>query len=343
MKKIFLNLIVALTILLVGTVSCEKNKDENNNSTATVKKILELEARMHALNAGTGKMTNFMSVIGYSQLKEGRLDMNGTGCDSTYTDSIYIDTTNYWEPYTCATVIETDNPDGTHTTVYDYGEGCYDYGFLTSGKITYTWKNENNSYFSEVIYENYYSYGVEMNGTSSYSFTSDGNSRYIILNSDGSTGDSTVTSMPVSFNWSGTSTGHEDITMIYDGGSMTYYKSDYSNKWDSISYIVLQGEYYCTGSTDTNNYEYHYLVELPLVTDYRCMNAWVPVSGIETITTTENGESSGYSLNYGNGACDNLAELTQDGETSVIDFSELYKVVEDSVYTVEPANGWKKR
>ena len=72
MKKIIFNAIVLFAILLTGTISCDKNKTDKINPTEKVKKILELEARMNAINSGTGKMTSFMSVIGYSQYKDGR-------------------------------------------------------------------------------------------------------------------------------------------------------------------------------------------------------------------------------------------------------------------------------
>jgi len=339
MKKIIFNAIVLFAILLTGTVSCDKSKTDKVNQTEKVKKILELEARMNAINSGTGKMTSFMSVIGYSQFKDGELNIDSTGSEPGYPDSIYYDTANYWAPITCAKVTETDNEDGTHTTIYDYGDGCDEYGSLSKGKITYIWRNDNNNYYSEVIYDHYYSYGVEMNGNSQYSFTSDGNS-YFSMGTKEDYGDSTVTVMPVEFNWSGTSTGHDDITMVYDDGNSTYYRSDFSNIWDSISYKVLQGDYYYSSTSD--GYEYHYLVTEPLITDYSCISSWVPVSGMETITTTENGEIEEYTLDYGNGTCDNLAELTQNGKTSVIDFGELYKVIEGGDGTVVPSNNGRK-
>jgi hypothetical protein len=338
MKKIIFNAIVFFAIMLTVTVSCDKNKTGNISQTEKVKKILELEARMNALNSGTGKMTSFMSVIGYSQYKDGQLTIDSAGSEPGYPDSVYYDTANYWAPVTCAKVTESDNEDGTHTTVYDYGDGCDEYGSFSRGKITYIWKNENNNYYSEVRYDHYYSYGVEMNGVSRYSFTSDGNSYYSAGNKE-NYGDSTVTIMPVVFNWSGVSTGHDSLTMIYDDGNTTLNRSDYSNIWDSISYKVLQGDYYYSNSSD--GYEYHYVVTEPLITDYRCPGSWVPVSGIETITTTEKGEVQEYSLNYGNGTCDNLAQLTQNGETSIIDFGELYKVIEGGDGTVVPANTHK--
>jgi hypothetical protein len=338
MKKITLNSIVLFTILLAGAVSCEKNKTYTDNSSEKVKKLLELEARMNAINTGTDKMTGFMSVIGYSQLKDGELSLNDTAGNPGSLDSIKYDTANYWAPVTCALVTESDNEDGTHTTVYDYGDGCDESGSLIRGKITYIWKNDNNNYYSVVMYDHYYSYGVEMNGISKYSFTSDMNSFFSIKSPDNS-GDSTVSIMPVQFNWSGTCVGSDEITMLYDEGNSTYLKSEYSNEWDSISYRVTQGDYYY--SSKAEGYEYHYLVTAPLITNYKCTESWVPVSGIENITTTENGETNGYSLDYGIGNCDNLARLTENGKTSIVDFGELYKTIDNGDGTVTSPNNRK--
>lgn len=322
-----------LAILLIGTISCEKNKNSVTPA-EKARKILELEARMNALNSGTGKMSNFMEVIGYSQLKDGTLNVNGEGSEPGYYDSVYKDTTDFWEPVTCAKVSDFDNEDGTHTTIYDYGDGCDEYGSLTKGKITYIWKNFENNYTSEVIYDHYYCWGMEMNGISKYSFTSNGES-YVTINDKENGSDSTVSIMPILINWSGSSTGHDDMLITYDDGNTCEYRSDYSNEWTNNSYKVLQGEYYYASSSD--GYEYHYLVNEPLVSNYDCGNTWVPVSGKETISTTENGETHEYSLDYGDGTCDNLAILTENGESSVVDFSEIYKTIDGTGVAAEPA------
>jgi len=331
MKRVKINSIVLLSVLVATAVSCEKNQRNTDNASEKVKKILELEARMNSINTGTGKMASFMSVIGYSQLKDGELSISSTDGNSGFPDSIKIDTANYWAPVTCARVTESDNEDGTHTTVYDYGAGCEEYGSLIKGKITYIWKNDNNNYYSVVIYDHYYVKGIERNGISKYSFTSDMNSSYTVKDT-GTSGDSLVSIMPVQFLWSGTCAGHEEITLLYDDGNSTFLKSEYLNEWDSISYRVVEGDYYF--SSKTEGYEYHYLVSTPLITDYRCSETWVPVSGIETITTTENGETTEYSLDYGTGNCDNLARLTENGKTSIVDFSDLNKVIDNGDGTV---------
>jgi hypothetical protein len=335
MKKLYIIVPVLIVLLLLAMISCEKSKSDNQNLSKGAEKFLELKTRISALNASSGEMSDFLSVIGRSQLKQGDLSISGTNVDSSYIDSISVDPGGYWGSFTCATVTESDNPDGTHTTVYDYGSGCDEYGTMYKGKVTYIWSNTGNNYFSKVVYEGYYCYGVTMNGVSEYSFTSDGNS-YYSTGTMNSSGDSAVTSSPVVFNWSGSSTAHEDITMVINDTASYSYISNYSNKWDSISYTVLQGSYYCKNETAAYKSEYNYEVTTPLVTNYKCTDSWVPVSGVETITDTENNSTNTYSVDYGKGECDNLALLTENGKTSVIDFSAIYYQKVDSSGSVSP-------
>jgi hypothetical protein len=312
-----------VTLMLGSMISCEKKADTAAQG-EKVKKILELEARMNALNSGTGMMTNYMSVIGYSQYRNGSLNISGSDSGAVYPDSVSLDSAGYWVPITCAKVTESDNPDGTHTTEYDYGDGCTEYGSFTKGKITYIWKNSGNDYYSVVMYDHYYSSGSELNGESKYSFTSDGSSTY--RKPGGTvTSDSSVSMMPVLFNWSGTSVGHDELTVTYDNGNITVMKSDYTNVWDSTSYKVMQGDFYY--SEKSEGYVYHYQVIQPLVTSYKCPTVWIPVSGIEKITNSAGGVTDEYTLNYGDGNCDNMAMLTENGKTSWIDFSGPYFVM----------------
>jgi hypothetical protein len=335
MKKPFVIVLSFILIILSVIVSCTKSKTENQNLSKGAEKFLELKTRINAINAGSGQMSDFLSVIGRSQLKQGDIAISGTNIDSSYVDSISVDPGGYWGSFTCARVTESDNPDGTHTTIYDYGTGCDEYGSMYKGKVTYIWSNTGNNYYSKVIYEGYYCYGVTMNGISEYSFTSDGKSYY----SSGtgiSTGDSTISSSPVVFNWSGSSTAHEDITMVINDSASYSYKSSYSNKWDSAAYTVLQGSYYCKNEKAGYRSEYNYDVTSPLVTNYKCTDSWVPVSGVEVITDTENDITNTYSVDYGKGVCDNLALLTENGKTSVIDFTAIYYQKTDSSGSVSP-------
>ena len=336
MKRQFISIIVFAVICLSVINSCKKSKSDNQNLSDGAEKFLELKTRINAMNAGSGQMSNFLSVIGNSEIRNGEIGISGTNVDSIYLDSIKVNPGEYWEYVTCATVTEYDNPDGTHTTTYDYGDGCDEYGALYKGKITYIWRNDSNYYYSKVVYEDYYSFGVKMNGMSEYSFTSDGYSTFSTGGKEGRT-DSTVTVVsPVVFNWSGLSSGHEDIKMEIDDGTSYSYLSDYSNKWDSVSYTVLEGDYYCKNESADYVSEYNYSVTKPLVTDYTCIDTWVPVSGIETVSNKENGNTSSYSIDYGNGSCDNLAVLTENGKSSIVDFSQIFFEKVDSSGTTSP-------
>jgi hypothetical protein len=341
MKKTITRIAVFMAVILVVVISCEKNKTDNHNISQGAEKFLELKTRMNAVNAGSGQMSDFLSVIGRSQLKEGDINISGTDVDSSYIDSISVNPDDYWNYFTCAKVTDTDNPDGTHTTIYDYGDGCDEYGALYKGKVTYIWSNTGNDYYSKVLYENYYCYGVTMNGVSEYSFVSDGNSWYSTGGKE-IAGDSTITVMPVVFNWSGSSIGHEDITIVTDENSRFIYLSDYSNKWDSVSYTVSHGSYYYKNESTDLNSEYQYTVTTPLVTSYKCTESWVPVSGVETITDTQNEVTNTYSVDYGKGECDNLAILTENGNSSEIDFSKIFYDKVDSSGTVTPASPARK-
>jgi hypothetical protein len=166
--------IVLFSVLL----SCKEEHSSDTEQSDVVKRYLEFKTKMNAMNAVSGQMSNFLSVIGASQLNNNMFHLKSASGDSIYTDSIPADTSGYWDYWTCATVTEFDNNDGTYTTIYDYGDGCDEFGSLIRGKITYIWKNEGNDYYSKVLYENYYSYGMEMNGFSEYTFISDGNSYF---------------------------------------------------------------------------------------------------------------------------------------------------------------------
>jgi len=306
--------------------SCEK-QDTTDDLSESANKFLNARTRMNAMSPG-GQNNNFMSVIAQSNFRMGNSAMDGLLVDSSYYEYFYCDTCpDIWDYTSCATITETDNPDGTHTIVYDYGEGCYEYGWLTKGRITYTWSSEDNSYFSRVEYDQYFSYGMTMDGYSEYSYTSDGNSWLEFgggTEPAGGDGDSAVYSDPVySFYWSGSASGEDNYTMVFDSGESYSYSSEYSNKWDSISSTVMTGYYH--NKSETEGFEYLYEVTEPLVTSYQCTDTWVAVSGVESTEITENGTTISLLIDYGDGNCDNLATVTENGKTYTVDFEEIWQ------------------
>ena len=332
---------VILGVVSLMLFSCEKDEDVSLNQ--NLREFMDF--RNKNMTSEMGGVNNFMSVISASQFNSKNLNLAGYNPGEGYVDG---DSTYVWEYFTCATVTETNNADGTTTTVYDYGEGCDEYGSLMKGKITYIWKNEGNTYESKVIYDHFYSYGTEINGYSENTFTSDGNSYFEYNYSDASGGkdiggDSVVndsTSYPgIAFNWSGTSTSKEVFTITSESGEIYNYDSEYSTKWDNTSYTVLTGVY--NYNSKSEDFEYRYLVSKPLVTNYECSLSWVPVSGIETTTSIKSGKKEVLEINYGDGTCDNFALVTNNGITTKVDMSEWYTVSSDN--TVSSSNGVRSK
>ncbi len=329
-------LIITLLGLSLATFSCKKDVEPEKQS-EILKKYLEIKAKTSAFNVGVPNMDNCMSAIGNSQFLSGSLNAESVRYDSAYytEPGPGFDSTVYYEFISCAVITETKNANGTITTIYDYGEGCDEYGSFTSGKISYTWSNTGSDYYSKVVYEDYYSYGVTMNGYSEYSFKSDGNSyyEYDTLYNKGDTDDSIYYIMPAIWWWSGTSVATENITMKFDDGSILSYTSDYENKMDNRSSTTIRGEFYYVNESE--GYSYSYSVVKPIINNYECTESWVPVSGIESTVFIENGITTGIETDYGNGECDNLAKITENGVSEIVDFGKLiFEYADDAVTTI---------
>jgi len=320
MKKDLFKISV-LTLFSLFLISCEKEDD------LSFEESMKTFSQFNSINqtGKAGDTNNFMTAISASQFNSRNLNLTGYNAEGSYYvgDSLLTDSIDYWSFFTCATVTETINPDGTTTTVYDYGTGCDEYGSVMKGKITYIWKNVENRFESKVIYENFYSNGTTMNGYSENTFTSDGNSFFRYDTTTKELSDS-VTYPEIEFNWSGESTSKENLTISTADGNVYSYISEYSTKWDNNSYTVLKGSYHYKNSIE--DYEYIYLVSTPLITNYECSNTWVPVSGIETTTLIEKGNKKVMVIDYGRGNCDNYATVTINGRSKKVDMSEWYGI-----------------
>ena len=234
----------------------------------------------------------------------------------------------------CATTTQTENADGSITYTTDYGDGCLegygDYKYLMFGKFSYLWKyNESKqgaivsySYYSRSRTENYggeYYYDGDTikwlsNGRSTYS----GDSKY----------DTAKQIFSGSYSYSDTS----DYT--YNG--LTYrYKSSGKTSYDNKKTI-----------TSANSYEYRTQSEFyrstvlsPLVSDYSCMTAmpyvraesrmmWWPsyVSGREMVEYERDGKAGKFEIDYGDGECDFIIFIYENGKVFRIDMSKDYEI-----------------
>jgi hypothetical protein len=126
----------------------------------------------------------------------------------------------------------------------------------------------------------------------------------------------------------------DETTYTYD--SITYYyKGNGKTRYNENKYIIESSEYeYASG----DDYYYKTKVLKQLVMDYRCYSSpalelradfcwfFTYVSGRERIHYKEGDISGTFEIDYGDGDCDNIITVYEDGKVTVVDLSkEWYK------------------
>lgn len=235
------------------------------------------------------------------------------------------DTTIIDDPWqSCAVITNTTNEDGSQTTIYDYGDGCEegwgDYKYTMFGKYTSTYLNlisQNgsvfkNSYYYKSTYDNYG--GIYTGG---WSFLMNGGGIY-----EGESEYDTATQK-----FSGTYS-YDDETMYRYDSTDYYYKSKGTTRYSTDKYIIESS----TGSYTYGDNYYKSKVLKPMIADYSCyrQNSLVDnfcfffmfVEGRERIQYKDGDEEGSFEIDYGDGTCDNIVTIYENGKISVVDLSK---------------------
>jgi hypothetical protein len=308
-------------VAMVGIVSCSDETPKTELS-AGAKQYLAM--RMGSNNAMTQNMSGPIN-----QSFQGLFSRSGgfNGKISGDSSEIPPDTTVMENPWqSCAIITETDNEDGSHTSIYDYGDGCEEgwegYMSFMHGKMTSTYRELfsqtgsviRNSYYYSSAYDNY---GGNYNGQ--WSWLMNGGGVY--------EGESEYDTASQKF--SGAYSYLDETTYQYD--SVTYfYKSNGSTRYTETKYVVESNENEYTFGGDY----YKSKVLKPLVSDFSCYQQnssdasfcffWIYVSGRERIEYKNGDEEGVFEIDYGNGACDNIVTIYEDGTATVIDLSKSW-------------------
>ena len=224
-------------------------------------------------------------------------------------DSVYYDDSTCWEEWeSCAEYTYFTDDEGFEVMIVDYGvDGCEEWGELIKGKITWKWRMNNEGYAYENIYENYSSWGMSINGYYK------GESQWTGTWNEEDFEDSTYF-----YNWFSDdseeiSTNEENMTISFDGGEIITYVSNFKSKFTFNSYTMLEGSFsYVSSLGDSYTWD---IIE-PIISDFTCIY-WIPVSGIEEGTFNEDT----YSIDYGDGTCDNKYTITVNGVSEEIEIN----------------------
>jgi hypothetical protein len=285
------------------------------------------------MGAMTGdQMATANNSLGFNTMNGDRVSMGGRMSARSDEDSTKADTTYYPYPwYSCATITNTINPDGSTTTTYDYGAGCeegYDpYKYTLFGKYSFTNKYSLSSVGS--VYKSDYSYefisdnfgGKYYYDTDTTEWSSSGYSKYT-GSSVYDTADNTYSGSYESINDNiYTSNGEQ---FIYKGHGKGYYNEHKS---------VIETNDYTYSSTD---YYYNTHVIEPLVMNFDCRNNMLQtydgtaeyakcyimpiyVSGREFVTYKDKGKEGSFEIYYGDGECDSIITIIENGKAVTMD------------------------
>ncbi len=230
----------------------------------------------------------------FEQIRGGQSSKSTAG--RTANDECYTETFN-----------ETDN---SYEFILDFGDGCEVDGEFMKGRLVERGTFTDNSFSSEVEYTGFGGTDWEVTGTEAYNGT---------WSEDEA--DSAV--------WESAYTFSSDLveTITEEEGTIEVtYMANGSERMDEASFVVESSNETVSVSTGES---YESSVETPLVMDFTCDVAYIFVSGVEAGSYSyvdEGGEtiSGTYSVDYGDGTCDNLITITEDGESEVIDLSEVW-------------------
>ena len=291
---------IVITFLFFA-VACEKEITDDSKVSDDFKKISELNMKIQNIR-------NF-GVVNTFEFGSYAMTLNGLKKNCIKSDSVYYDDSTCWEEWeSCAEYTYFTDDEGFEVMVVDYGiEGCEEWGELIKGKITWKWRMNNEGYAYENIYENYSSWGMSINGYYK------GESQWTGTWNEEDFEDSTYF-----YNWFSDdseeiSTNEENMTISFDGGEIITYVSNFKSKFTFNSYTMLEGSFsYVSSLGDSYTWD---IIE-PINSDFTCIY-WIPVSGIEEGTFNEDT----YSIDYGDGTCDNKYTITVNGVSEEIEIN----------------------
>lgn len=324
-KRISLSII---SLFLIAAFACNDDGPKHGTIDDLSPYVQQFLAMRNGSYRNFSAESNTLMNNSYNSLMQ-NMHANGRIKDDTVkNDSTLNPLPGPWQ--TCAVVTTTENEDGSTTIVTDYGDGCEEgwpgYYSWIHGKWTTTQKfifNDGHpvvsySYKYNGSYENYGGRHIWANDTTEWSiegfYDYEGNSQY---NQESEL-------------FTGEFRGNGESIYTYDGVESIY-------KSKSHSVYTVDGSV-----TDVNEYEYRNgnyfyssVLTKPLIFKNSCNRrnspfrendtyVWVSVSGVEVVQYKQDGEAGTFTIDYGNGECDNIIRITENGVTVEVDLGEWW-------------------
>ena len=326
-----------VSLVVVGVLTgCQPNVEVKNGTgndlSEFAKKYLQLN---NTASIATGSMKNSMTLV-----VAGALRKSLTAAGVTFSVGRLTADSVYNSKSACRIDTLLHNPDGSSVQIVDYGDSCvHNYGdtrVVYFGKSTSTYKYSNKTdgstyvtdYSGNSRFKNFGGRYVSKDLT--YTWVSNGNYSY----SGASRYDTTQQT------YSGSSSSADSSLFKYNAESYLHLQNAMSTFDSKKSVTQFNDNQYVYGDN-----MYHSVVTVPVVTDYACSpypnvstgvssgggttaiasaGVVIPVSGHEVVNYEQGGKTGQFEIDYGNGECDTLVTIIEDGKSFTVDLSKLY-------------------
>lgn len=337
MNRKLLKLGILVILLIVGISSCNEPEDSRLRE-VTVRLTEENRnflfntsaARSKARSNGIGGPVGFIFRLGggvFSPERNGRSTKQNSPLltmrkltsgrmENTAGRIITLSETTPNELPECVKESFVENGDGSYTYILDFGNGCDLFGEFFVGKLIETGTYGENSFDAIARYENFGTDFWEVNGKYNY---------------EGFWEFSSIAEDSLQFDWFAEYQYSYEMEEIYlDEGEKFFLNSNGFGKeiLDEEGYTIVNQENRL--SYDTGE-KFSSVVDVPLHLDYNCgEEIFIFVRGVESGFYTYDDIFVEYNINYGDGDCDNLITVIENGEEYVIDLNEVYNELDEN-------------
>ncbi|MEL6559488.1 MAG: hypothetical protein AAFQ94_14960 [Bacteroidota bacterium] len=238
------------------------------------------------------------------------------GIDSKAWRTITLSETTPNELPDCVKESFIENSDGSYTYILDFGSGCDLFGDFFKGKLIEKGLYGKASFTANVEYQGFGTDFWEVNGTYNYEgfweFPKDAQDS-------------------LEFDWKAEFLYSYDMEETYLDEDDTFSLTTSGNGKEILNdegFTIVNLENIVTYDTGE---QFSSVVNVPLHLDYSCgEEIFIFVSGEESGKYTFGDVSAEYSINYGDGDCDNLIIVLENGEEYVIDLDEVYNELDEN-------------
>ncbi|MFZ9045104.1 MAG: hypothetical protein ACO2ZZ_04515 [Cyclobacteriaceae bacterium] len=211
----------------------------------------------------------------------------------------------------------TEYADGSYEWIAEFLGGCGIEGENLTGTITGRGKYQDNAYTDTLTFNSFGDSGWMMNGTEINSGT------FESMGDEESAGDDYDEEDWYEVNATYTFSSDLQISETYEGE--TYDFTLVSNGEEVFTPTALTTTIFNERAEGSDGEVYTSEVTTPLVIDFNCEIAdayWIPVSGVENAQWVSADETWTESIDYGDGSCDTMATVTENGASEEVDLAD---------------------